>query len=119
MHKEEEIQVSVGAEAWFQSPEIVILIGGSSGDWRRWFGCRSEPSELQAARQHPANSGRRPGRETGDGRITVEEKKSNEEPGVFPERRRVQRRCIVDWVPLVRRNEEDGNSENQGARNLG
>ncbi|KAL6961979.1 hypothetical protein U1Q18_036939 [Sarracenia purpurea var. burkii] len=26
----------------FQSPKIVFLIGGSSGDWRRWFCCRSE-----------------------------------------------------------------------------
>ncbi|KAL6980482.1 hypothetical protein U1Q18_022120 [Sarracenia purpurea var. burkii] len=103
----------------FLSPEIVILIGGSSDDWRRWFGCRLESPDLQGARQHPANSGRRPGRETSDGRITVEEKKSSEEPGVFSERRCVQRRCTVDWIPLVQRNEEDGNSENQGARNLG
>ncbi|KAL6966682.1 hypothetical protein U1Q18_032468 [Sarracenia purpurea var. burkii] len=79
----------------------------------------SLPPELQAARQHPANSGQRPGRETDDGRITVEEKKSSEEPGVFPERRCVRRRCTVDWVPLVRRSKEDGNSTNQGARNLG
>ncbi|KAL6993911.1 hypothetical protein U1Q18_012021 [Sarracenia purpurea var. burkii] len=31
--------------------------------------------KLQAARQHPANSGQRPGRETGVRRITIEEKK--------------------------------------------
>ncbi|KAL6952055.1 hypothetical protein U1Q18_031710 [Sarracenia purpurea var. burkii] len=50
----------------------------------------------RSCRQHAANSGRRLGRETGDGRITVEEKKSSEEPGVFPERHCVQRRCTAD-----------------------
>ncbi|KAL6967704.1 hypothetical protein U1Q18_033512 [Sarracenia purpurea var. burkii] len=52
----------------------------------------AEQVKLQAVMQHPANSSRRPGRETGDGRITVEVKKSSEESGVFPERRYVRQR---------------------------